>query len=75
MSTSKATITHVVIEDSFKQAKPPTLEYWFEQTYEVSTRKLVSIAGLKNIDTSEAISMSHTFCHLSNVNDLSGIND
>jgi surface protein len=49
-------ITNIVFDPSFAQARPLSIENWFSYCYE-----LLSITGLENLNTSEVTSMAYMF--------------
>lgn len=69
------TITTVYIDESFYGAKPTSLSHWFCQSSDEASRKLSSISGLENIDTSMVTSMAGTFSYLSNVDNFEAVSE
>ena len=73
-----ADITHVNFTTSFSAARPTSTYSWFASgNYDdESTSKLISITGIKNLNTSEVTEMSYMFWHCSLLSelDVSGFN-
>lgn len=64
-ATEKAKITEVVFEDSFKDVKVKSCENWF-----FNFTKLKIIEGIKNLDTSQVLSMNSMFKDCSSLDTL-----
>lgn len=67
-----ALITKVVIDESMKNAQPTTTSRWFQ-----NLRRMTSIEGLDNLNTSEVTDMSYMFYNCTRMPDIhiSGWND
>ena len=57
-NNDKASITKVVFTPSFSEARPTSTRSWFE-----GMTMLSNIEGMKNLNTSEVITMSYMFCN------------
>ena len=62
---ASTTITTVVFESSFANARPKSCDYWF-----YSMTNLTSITGIEYLNTSEVTSMSYMFYNCSSLTSL-----